>query len=223
MGRRQCLVCEVVNEAVIAAVGEIVKVLDTDDFGKGLSLGELLWRHGAEANVANEPLPLEFNEHLQWFRDGAGLWSGKTAHPEIDDIEGIEAEIAQIVLDALDQIFSRTVENPGAIVATASADLGDEGEVFRVRMQGFLNELVRYVRTVEVAGVNVVDAGIDGLVQNGDGFGAITGWAENVGTGELHGAVADAVNGECGSREVECTAEFALFRHVCVSDCECSL
>ena len=92
-----------------------------------------------------------------------------------------EAQIAQVVVDALDQIFTRTVKNPGAVVATASAYLGDEGEVFRVRMQGFLDDLVGDVRAVEVAGVNMVDAGSDGLAQDGDGFRAVTGRAEGRG------------------------------------------
>ncbi len=35
---------EVVNEGVIASVGDIIKVLDADDFGKGLGFGELLRR-----------------------------------------------------------------------------------------------------------------------------------------------------------------------------------
>src|SRR5271168_5032551 len=119
-------------------------------------------------------------------------------------------------MDALDQIFTRTVENPGAVVATASSDLGDEGEVFRVRIQGFLDNLVGDVWTVEVAGVNVVDAGRDGLAQDGDGFGAVAGRAEDVRAGQLHGAVADAMDGERSSGEVERAAELGLLRNMCV-------
>ena len=168
---------EVVNEAVVTAVGEVVKVLDADNLGKGLGLSELLRRHRADADVANKPLLLEFDEHLQRFCNGAGLWRCKSTQAKVDDIEGLKAEVPQIIVDALNQIFTRTVENPGTIVATASANLGNEGEIFRVRMQGFLDDLVGDVRTVEVAGVNVVDAGSDSFAQDRNGFGAITEFA----------------------------------------------
>ena len=164
---------EGVDEGVIAAVGKVVKVLDADDFSKGLGLGELVRRDGTEADMANESLPLEFDEHIERFCNGAGLGRGETAHAEVDDIEGFETEVAQIVVNALDQIFTRTVENPGTIIATASTDLGDEGEIFRVGMQGLFDDLVGDVRTIEVAGVNVVDARSDGLAQDGNGFGAV--------------------------------------------------
>ena len=74
-------------------------------------------------------------------------------------------------------------------------------------MQSFLDDLVGDLRAVEVAGVNVVDAGSDRLAQDGDGFGAVAGRAEDVGAGELHRAIADAVDGERRAGEVECTAE----------------
>src|SRR6266567_1784793 len=211
------LLGELVDEGVVAAVGEVVKVLDADDLGKGLGLGELVWRDGAQADMVNQALLLEFDEHLQRFYDGSGLGRGQTAQAEVDDIESFEAQIAQVVLDALDQICTRTVKNPGAVFATASAHLGDDVEVFRVRMQGFLDDLVGDVRAVEVAGVNVVDTGSDGFAQDGDGFRAVAGRAEDVGAGELHCAVTNTVNGERSTGEVECAAELNLLRHICVS------
>lgn len=50
-------------------------------------------------------------------------------------------------------------------------------------MQGFLDDLVGYVRIVEVAGINVVEARGDGLEEYRDSLRAVTWRAENVGAG----------------------------------------
>jgi len=60
---------------------------------------------------------------------------------------------------------------------------------------------------IEVACVDVVDTGSDGLAQNSYGFGAIARRAEDVGAGELHCTVADAMDGERGTGEVVGPAE----------------
>ena len=70
-------------------------------------------------------------------------------------------------------------------------------------MERFANDLVGDVRAVVVAGVDVIDAGGYGFAEDADGFGAVFGWAEDARTGELHGAVAHAVDGDGGVGECE--------------------
>jgi hypothetical protein len=102
-----------------------------------LGLGELVRGDGTEPDMTNEALLLEFDEHLQMPGHGSGLGRGKTAHAEVDNIKGFEAEVAQVIVDALYQVFTRTVLNPGAVVPTAGADLGDEGDLIFVALMSF--------------------------------------------------------------------------------------
>ena len=68
-------------------------------------------------------------------------------------------------------------------------------------MKRLANDLVGDVRSVEVAGINVIDAGCDGLPQHGNGGGAILRWTEDTLAGKLHGAVAHAPHGSVTKRK----------------------
>ena len=68
-------------------------------------------------------------------------------------------------------------------------------------MQRFADDLVGDVRTVEIAGVDVIDAGGDGLAQHGQCRVMIPGRAEHAGPGELHGAVAEPLHGAVAEGE----------------------
>jgi len=59
-------------------------------------------------------------------------------------------------------------------------------------MKRFLDDLVGDVGAVVVAGVDVVDAELNDLAEHPDRFAAVGGRAEDVGTSQLHRAVADA-------------------------------
>ena len=68
-------------------------------------------------------------------------------------------------------------------------------------MQRLADDLVGDVRPVEVAGVDVVDAARDRLAQHGEGRVTVLGRAEDAGSGELHGAVAEPLHGAVAERE----------------------
>ncbi|MDB5482889.1 MAG: hypothetical protein JWO83_3942 [Caulobacteraceae bacterium] len=68
-------------------------------------------------------------------------------------------------------------------------------------MKGLADQLVGDMGTVEVAGVDVVDAGGQGLAQHGEGVLAILRGPEDAGAGELHGAVAHAIDGAVAQAE----------------------
>src|SRR5690606_10641636 len=103
-------------------------------------------------------------------------------------------EIAKIVLDGTAQFVARIGGQPFGLVVAPRADLGDDDEVVRVRMQGFANDAVGDVRAVEIAGVDVVDAARHRLAQHGYGFGTVPGRTVDAGSGQLHGAVAEATD-----------------------------
>jgi hypothetical protein len=69
-------------------------------------------------------------------------------------------------------------------------DLGDDDEVAGIRVERLPDQPVGDVRAVEIAGVDVVDAG------------GVPGRAEHAGAGQLHGAVAEAADGAVAQWEV---------------------
>lgn len=77
---------------------------------------------------------------------------------------------------------------------------GDDNEIVRVRVKRLLDELIGYVRTVKVAGIDMVHSGGDDLAQNSDCTGNIARGTPDslvaVLPGKLHDAVAHAVQGD---------------------------
>ena len=120
---------------------------------------------------------------------------------QIDHLEPLEAEIAQVVVDGAGQIRRALRGEPGAVRVANRADLGDDHQIVRIGMQRLADDLVGDVRTVEVAGVDVVDPSLDGGAQHRDGCGAVARRAEDAGTGELHRAVTDALHDAIGEGE----------------------
>ena len=68
-------------------------------------------------------------------------------------------------------------------------------------MQCLADEFVGHLGAVELCGVDVVDAEVDGPAEDGERFIMVARRAEYPGTGELHGAVADASDMEGAQRE----------------------
>ena len=62
-------------------------------------------------------------------------------------------------------------------------------------MQGFADQVVYYVRAVVLSGIDVVDAEFDRAAEHGARGVRIARRAKHAGTGELHRAEADAVDG----------------------------
>src|SRR6266571_2194432 len=83
---------------------------------------------------------------------------------------------------------------PAAVLAAAGAYLGDDAQGRRVRVQRLPDELVDHEGPVEVAGVDVRDAQIDGLAQYRDRPGAVLRRTADPGAGQLHGAEAHAAD-----------------------------
>ena len=67
-------------------------------------------------------------------------------------------------------------------------------------MQAFADQVIDDVRAVVLSGVDVVDAEFDRAAQHGAGAVGIARRAKYAGTGELHCAEADAVDGLVGEK-----------------------
>jgi hypothetical protein len=171
----------------------------------------------AYAEMTDQALLLEFGERGEGFLDGAFDWAGDAADAEIDDVEGVERQVAEVVVYGVDELLTRERVDPGLVFAAAGADLGDQYEAFRIGVECLFNDLVGDVRAVVVAGVDVVDAGRDCFLQDGMGFVHVTRRPIDAWAGELHCAIAHAVQGDGGAGEGEASAEGCWVRHWCLS------
>jgi hypothetical protein len=144
--------------------------------------------------MTDQPLALKFGERLELPGDRAVRRSLQAADAEIDDVDRFDAEIAQIVVHAGDQIFGLERGQPGCVRTPHRADLADQHQIVGIGMEGFADDLIDDMRAVEIAGVDMVHACRDCFAENGDRGVAILGRAEDAGPRKLHGAVAEALH-----------------------------
>ena len=137
-------------------------------------------------------MPLQVREYGQRGFERTFRGAVRVEHgAQIDDIDDVDAEIAQIVVHGLRQFLAREGGNTGSICTAPGADLGHDDEILWIGMQCLADDLIGDVRTVKVAGVDVVHAAGDGLAQHGEGRSTILGRAEHAGPCKLHGAIAE--------------------------------
>ena len=70
--------------------------------------------------MLNETLPLKFSESGQRLFKGLVFRSGKSANPEIHNLQRIEAQVAQIVVYGIDNFLARPCVKPGTVGAAAT-------------------------------------------------------------------------------------------------------
>src|ERR1035438_5827168 len=113
--------------------------------------------------MANQPLLLEPGEHSQRSFDGSPRRPHYSSDPKIDNVKNVEPEISEIVMNGSDQFLTRQRVHPRLVRFPASAHFGYDHEGVRVGMDRLPDNLIGHVRTVEVAGVDMVHANRDGL------------------------------------------------------------
>ena len=113
---------------------------------------------------------------------------------QVDDVEHIQAQVAEIVVDRLSQLRARNGRDPGSIGAAPGADFRDDDEIVEVRVKRLADDLVGDVRAVEVGGVDVVHTAGDGFAQYGQRRVAILGRTENAASRKLHGPIAKTIH-----------------------------
>jgi len=111
----------VVDQGVVVALGQVVVVLHAHDPGKGLGLGHLGGGDVAQAEMADQALALEVGQHGDLLGDGTFLGAVARAHDAVvHDIQGVQAQMAEIVVDAVDQFKAlRELENRYADIGKA--------------------------------------------------------------------------------------------------------
>ena len=113
---------------------------------------------------------------------------------QVDQVHALDAERAEVLLDLRLEVGGLGAGQPGAGVVAGRADLGDEAQALGVGVQRLADQVVDDVGAVELRGVDVVDAELDGAAQHGARRVGVGRRPEDAGTGELHGAEADAVD-----------------------------
>src|SRR6202165_3099706 len=140
------------------------------------------------AGVADLPLVDEVAEGTQGFLDvGSVVWA-----MDLVEVDPVGAEAAKAVLD-LDRDPATGVAAPVDVVAHAAVELGRQDDVIPAPLEGSTDNLLRLAVAVDVGGIDKVDAGVEGGVDDPDAVivvGVAPG-AEHHGT-EAAGADTDA-------------------------------
>ena len=176
-------------------------------------------RDVAQTEMTNQSLTLEFGQHGQRFFDRSLRWPHHPSDAKIDDIQRVEPEISQIVVNAIDQFLARKSMKPGLVCSPARAHLGDDHQAIRIGMERLLDDLIGHMRTVKVAGIDVVHAGRDRLSQNGNRGLHIARRSPHLRAGKLHRAIAHAVQGHRCAGKREGAAKIVLLSSFCFSSC----
>ena len=205
---------ERIDQGVVAAMSKVVVVLHAGDLGHGASLLHLSSRDVAEPDMAHQSLPLQIDERFERRGDRSFRRPVRVEHgPQVNDVESLQSEVAQIVVDGTRQLVRAEGRTPRRILAAPRADLCHDDEVVLVGRQRFADQLIGDERPVEVAGVDVVDAGGHRFSQDGERRFPVARRPEHAGSGELHGAVAQPLDGAATQDEA---AGLITRLHICL-------
>jgi hypothetical protein len=94
---------EVIEEAVVLPVRDVVMILHAHDRGHGAGLIELLPGHVAEADVPDLPPLLQLRQGRQGRHARCSVGRGDPTDSQVDDRQYVQPEVAKIVLDGLTQ------------------------------------------------------------------------------------------------------------------------
>ena len=126
----------------------------------------------------------------------ASLAAAVLGQAQVDHVQGVQREVLEVLVDLGREVRGRQRGPPAAVRAAPRAHLGHDAQTGRVGVQGLPDELVDHHRPVEVAGVDVGDAQLDGFAQHVQGLVTVPGRPEDARPGQLHGAVAHAAEGQ---------------------------
>ena len=80
-------------------------------------------------------------------------------------------------------------------------------------MESLLDDLIGHMRSVVVAGIDMVHAGLYGLAKNSNGGIDVPWRSLDAGSGELHRTVSHAVQSHRCTRKSEASGRMSLFNH----------
>lgn len=189
------------QHVLVVAGDQAVGVLQADDAG-GQGAAQTAEGDAAQADRADLALVAQCGHHGELVvevddlvplgtQPGAGVQAA-----EVDDREPVDAEAAQVVLDAGAQLLGPLCQTQRQVPAGVgvSPHLRDDQDVV-LGAKCLADHVVGETEAVELGGVHVVDAQLDRAAQQRDGVAAA-----GVQPLELQCAVADPENGPAGER-----------------------
>ena len=185
------------EEAAAVAVGA-VQVLHRHDGRARERRLDLAHADVAQPDVADLALALERDERVERLQER----DARDRHEaEVNDVEALLAERAEIVLAALAELLGAE-EGPPALVGPArAAELAGDDEIGRVGVERLGDQAVRDEGPVVPRRVDEVHAQLDGAPEHGARRRGIGGLAPHVRPRQAHGAVAEAANLEVAEAE----------------------
>src|SRR3954453_10947145 len=175
------------QDAVGAAVVEVVAVLDGDDVDGGARPLELLTAHVRDADVADLALALQVAERAERLLDRHVRVDGV----QLVEIDPLQAEPPQAALAALAQPLGAAVAVPAPRSGTHEAALRRDHEAVRIRMERLRDQLLADVGAVGVGGVDQRDAALDDAAQKRPGGGRVGRRPPHAVSRDAHGAEAE--------------------------------
>ena len=111
-------------------MGDVVEILYADDRCNALRFLELLAADAADAEVLDQPLPLQFGESREGFFD---IYSGGSG-AKINNGEAAKPKVAEVIVNGLGNVSARKSGVPAGICRTPDADFRDDDKVVGVGM-----------------------------------------------------------------------------------------
>ena len=115
---------------------------------------------------------------------------------QLEQVDPVDLQVAQRELDLLLEVGRAADRRPDAGALPGEAGLGRDDQAVGVRVQRLGDDLLADERAVGVGGVDEVDALLDGGADDAQRAVAVGRLAPDAGAGQLHGAVAEAVDGQ---------------------------
>src|SRR5271169_4873334 len=87
------------------------------------------------------------------------------------------------------------------LIIASGTDLRNQNQALWIGTQRFADELVGDVGSVELSGVDVIDAGVDRTTNHGQGIIPVPRRSQDPGSGKLHGAKPNAMDRSVGEQD----------------------
>ena len=117
----------------------------------------------------------------------------RTHHAVVNDVEHVQAQVAEVVVDGINQLLARNCVKPRFILAPPATQFGDYHQTIRIGMKRPFDDLVGDMRTVVVARIDMIDACRNRLSQNSYRTIDIARRSPHRRTGKLHRAIANSL------------------------------
>jgi hypothetical protein len=99
---------KLIDQSIVGPMRQIVVILDADDVTDPASFLDLRARDVAQADVTDQSFALKLGQHAERRLDGPfGRPMDVEETAEVDHIQHLQAQVAQVVLDCLGQFFRR--------------------------------------------------------------------------------------------------------------------